>query len=71
MITRSKTSQMGCIVPALWGFEKVEQRFGQIVRPSSQSIVVTGELIRDLQTGKVFAFISRKNGCLQLKRFEL
>lgn len=68
MIAHSKTSRMGCIVPALWGYEKVEVRFGQVVVPSNQTIVVTGELIRDLKTGHVFQFISRKNGCLQLKR---
>ena len=71
MIAHSKTSRMGCIVPAWWGYEKVELRFGQVVVPSDQTIVVTGELIRDLQSGHVFQFISRKNGSLQLKRFGL
>jgi len=68
----SKTSLMYVISPRYWGFERVDIFYPNHVRASRyQHIVKSGEYIRDLNTGIVWEFVSRKDDSLKLNQIVL
>ena len=63
----SKTSLMEVMSPRHWGFEKVRIFYNEVRVTDDQDTVKAGEYIRDLKTGIVFEFISRKDDTLNMR----
>ena len=62
----SKTSLMEVMSPRHWGFEKVRVFYNEVRVADDQDTVKAGECIRDLETGIVWEFVSRKDDTLNL-----
>jgi len=62
----SKTSLMEVMSPRHWGFEKVRIFYNRVTVADDQDTAKAGEYIRDLKTGIVWEFISRKDDTLNL-----
>ena len=66
VIAGSRTSLMNCISLKLWGLKKVNIFFDQVRLAEDQTMAYEGDLILDAK-GRVWEFISRKDGQLQVR----
>lgn len=66
-----KTSKLKALSDlSSWRLEAVDMFFGQIRPQPSRLTVLTGETVRDLDTGEVFIFQYRKNDNISLQILE-
>lgn len=65
-----RTSPMAAVTqPARWGKEIVDVYFGEVRVRIDQTVVMKGDLLRDMTTGEVRVFVSRENDKLNLTAF--